>query len=214
MARAALCVVLCAHGCWPVSSSGYLPWSFPASLSPFLPCSSLSLLPRSVAPSSLRSLPPCPLSFAPSVHSSRHLLPPSLPSSLAPSLPPPSLHPSSSPSLSLPPIIHPSSLLPCHPTCLSACLRHIIQCTPHVVSGQQLHWVYCVAGSSQACQWDNGVVALSAGGSRLPWQRTPTSNPFLTYSKKSDGRNVLQTHINTVDDRTFPTVHAATLGSL
>ena len=27
-------------------------------------------------------------------------------------------------------------------------------------------------------------------------------------------RIVLQTHINTVDDRTFPTVHAATLGSL
>ena len=41
------------------------------------------------------------------------------------------------------------------------------------------------------------MVALSAGGSRLPWQRTPTTNPFLTNSKKSDGRNVLQTHINT-----------------
>ena len=58
------------------------------------------------------------------------------------------------------------------------------------------------------------TIALSAGGSRLPWQRTPTTNPFLTNSKKSDGRNVLQTHINTVDDRTFPTVHVATLGSL
>ena len=33
---------------------------------------------------------------------------------------------------------------------------------------------------------------------------------FLRIVKKSDDRNVLQTHINTVDDRTFPTVHAAT----
>ena len=55
-----------------------------------------------------------------------------------------------------------------------------------------------------------GVVAPSAGGSRLPWQRTPTTNPFFTNSKKSDGRNMLQTHINTVEARTFPTVHAAT----
>ena len=38
----------------------------------------------------------------------------------------------------------------------------------------------------------------------------PTTNPFLTNSKKSDDRNVLQTHINTVQARTFPTVHAAT----
>ena len=43
------------------------------------------------------------------------------------------------------------------------------------------------------------MVAPSAGGSRLPWQRTPTTNPFLTNSKKSDGRNMLQTHINTVE---------------
>ena len=28
------------------------------------------------------------------------------------------------------------------------------------------------------------MVAPSAGGSRLPWQRTPTTNPFLTNSKK------------------------------
>ena len=54
------------------------------------------------------------------------------------------------------------------------------------------------------------MVAPSAGGSRLPWQRTPTTNPFFTNSKKSDGRNMLQTHINTVEARTFPTVHAAT----
>ena len=55
----------------------------------------------------------------------------------------------------------------------------------------------------------NGVVAPSAGGSRLPWQRTPTTNPFFTNSKKSDVRNMLQTHINTVEARTFPTIHAA-----
>ena len=28
------------------------------------------------------------------------------------------------------------------------------------------------------------MVAPSAGGSRLHWQRTPTTNPFLTNSKK------------------------------
>ena len=28
------------------------------------------------------------------------------------------------------------------------------------------------------------MVAPSAGGSLLPWQRTPTTNPFLTNSKK------------------------------
>ena len=54
------------------------------------------------------------------------------------------------------------------------------------------------------------MVAPAAGGSRLPWQRTPTTNPFFTNSKKSDGRNMLQTHINTVEARTFPTVYAAT----
>ena len=69
---------------------------------------------------------------------------------------------------------------------------------------------YCLGRASHAWRWDNGVVAPSAGGSRLPWQRTPTTNPFLTNSKKSDGRNMLQTHINTVEARTFPTVHTAT----
>ena len=32
---------------------------------------------------------------------------------------------------------------------------------------------------------------------------------FFTNSKKSDGRNMLQTHVNTDEARTFPTVHAA-----
>ena len=56
----------------------------------------------------------------------------------------------------------------------------------------------------------SSLIISSSGGSRLPWQRTPTTNPFLTNSKKSDDQNVLQTHINTVQARTFPTVHAAT----
>ena len=38
----------------------------------------------------------------------------------------------------------------------------------------------------------------------------PPRMRFFTNSKKSDGRNMLQTHINTVEARTFPTVHAAT----
>ena len=39
---------------------------------------------------------------------------------------------------------------------------------------------------------------------------SPPRIRFFTNSKKSDGRNMLQTHINTVEARTFPTVHAAT----
>ena len=43
----------------------------------------------------------------------------------------------------------------------------------------------------------------------LPSANDPT-NPFLTNSKKSDGRNVLQTHINTVDEAcAFQWVQAA-----
>ena len=106
---------------------GYLPWSFPPSLSPFLRRSSrIAPLPLSVAPSLLRSLPPSPLPLAPSMHSS-------VPSSLVPFLNPPSLPilplspylasllPHSIPLLSLPPppspcslttIRRPSSLLP------------------------------------------------------------------------------------------------------
>ena len=82
---------------WPVSSSGYLPWSFPPSLSPFLPRSSPSFrcfLPPPLASSLLRSLPPSSLSLAPS-------MPKFLPHSFTSStLPPVLLHllnPSSSP---------------------------------------------------------------------------------------------------------------------
>ena len=39
------------------------------------------------------------------------------------------------------------------------------------------------------------MVAPSAGGSRLPWQRTPTTNPFLTNSKKiRRSKHVTNTH--------------------
>ena len=190
MARAALCVVLCAHGC--ILYTGQCPpqgTSLEVSLPPSLPsptllhlaCPSLrcSLLPplASSLPSFLRSGHACvpsslvpflnlpslpPLQLPPSLTSSlSHAislllpphsplapsLPPSLPRSLAPSLPP-SLPPSIPPSLppTIPPslpssILHPASLLPCLPPWLSACLRRIIQCTPCVVSGQQLHWV-------------------------------------------------------------------------
>ena len=181
-----------------------------------------TLLPFS-SPSFLHSLYPSPLSFAPSMAT---FLPHSFPSSTFPpflhsrSHPPshhrfltpsrcslPLLSPCSLPP-SLPPILHPASLLPCHPPCLSAYLRRIIECTTYVVSGQQLNWVYCVVGSSQAWQWDNGGVVLAAVTFSV---HTPTTNPFLTNSKKSDDRNVQQTHINTVHARTFPRVHAATL---
>ena len=144
MARAAFCVVLCAHGCIMYTGqchhqgtslevslplSPYLPRS---SLSPFLPppplTSSLPSFIRSVHPFLTRSLPQP--SFRPPLQ-----LPPSLTSSLPHAI-------SLSSLLTLPsllPILHPASLLPCLPPCLSACLRRIIQCTPCVVSGQQLH---------------------------------------------------------------------------
>ena len=123
MARAALCVVLCAVYCyWPVymSSSGYLPWSFPPSLYHVLPRSSLAPLPPSSARflhPLLPSLRPCLSSFPtrslpqPFLHSRSH--PPSHHRFLTPSPPPllpssstlPLLHPPLAPSL-------PSSILP------------------------------------------------------------------------------------------------------
>ena len=54
------------------------------------------------------------------------------------------------------------------------------------------------------------TMAWSAGGSRLPWQRTPTTNPFLTNSKKSEIDTCTKHDINTVDAITFPMVLAAT----
>ena len=117
---------------WPVSSSGYLSWSFPPSLSP----SSHAPLPRSVAPSLLRSLPPSSARFLPPLFPSlRQCL-----SSFLTRSPPqpflqscfhtPSHHRFLTPSPSSPPSpcsLLPSSILPCLP---APCRP--IQCTPYV----------------------------------------------------------------------------------
>ena len=200
----------CGIGCEYTVYSGYLPWSFIS----LLPCSILS----SRNPSPARFLHPAahasPRSFLACSHHQPSLPQPSLPpltlracvASLLPlSLPLLSLSPSFSPSLPLFPL--PPSL--CSPHCLLASCR-ATQYTLCVYTVLASCTGYCLGRASHAWRWDNGVVAPSAGGSRLPWQRTPTTNPFLTNSKKSDGRNMLQTHINTVEARTFPTVHAAT----
>ena len=98
------------------------------SLPPYRP-SSHAPLPRSVAPSFIRSLPPSSLSLTPFLSSTLPPLPlpPSLTSSLPHSLPS-SLAPS-----------HPPSLLPCLPPCLHAS-RHPIQCTLYVCFGK-LHCI-------------------------------------------------------------------------
>ena len=104
--------------------------SLEVSLPPYLPSSDgpplIAPLSLSVAPSLLRSLPPSPLPLAPSMHSSVPSLlfpclnppylpilplPPSLASLLPHSIP---LLPSF-PTCSLPPILRPSSVLPCLP---------------------------------------------------------------------------------------------------
>ena len=158
---AMLCVVLCAHGCilytgqcpplgTPPLKFPSLPISIPPTLLPFSsPSLRCFLLPplASPLPSFLRSVQAyVPSSLVPFLNllSLPPLpLPPSLTSSLPQALsllPPSPLSPRSlPPSPSLTPICHPASLLPCLPLCLSARLRRIIQCTPCVVSGQQLH---------------------------------------------------------------------------
>ena len=151
MARASLCVVLCAHGCilYTVLLS-VLPLKFPSLLislpptllpfsSPSLRCSllpplasSLQTFLRSVhayVPSSLvpflnlPSLPPLPL-------------PPSLTSSHPHALP--LLHPSPFSPCSIPPILHPASLLPCLLPCLPASAVqfnvHCVLCWPAALS--------------------------------------------------------------------------------
>ena len=199
----------------PLSS----PYSIPPSFSPSLPLFPLPPSLCSLPPSFSPSLPlfpfppsPCSLPLPP--------LPPSLPLSLPPSILPrpfPVSHhrflPPSRPLLppSLPPSILPRSFPA--PRCLLAACR-ATQYTLCVYTVLASCTGYCLGRASHAWRWDNGVVAPSAGGSRLPWQRTPTTNPFFTNSKKSDGRNMLQTHINTVEARTFPTVHTAIPGAI
>ena len=205
---ACLCSIL-------ASSLPPLTLSLPPSL-PLSPCSlSHHHLAPSIPPSFSPSLPlfplppsPCSLPLPP--------LPPPLPLSLPPSIlhrPFPVSHyrflPPSRPLFppSLPPSILPRSFPA--PRCLLASCR-ATQYTLCVYTVLASCTGYCLGRASHAWRWDNGVVAPSAGGSRLPWQRTPTTNLFFTNRKKSDGRNMLQTHINTVEARTFPTVHAAT----
>ena len=155
MARAALCVVLCAV--YYILYTGQCPLqgtSLEVSL-PYIPSSHappllLSLAPL-LTPSSARflsplfpTLRPCQSFFLtrsvpqPFIHSRSH--PPSLTSSLPHSLP---LLPPSPPSpCSLPPILHPSL-----PACLPACLPAFccaIQCAPYVC----LASMYCVTPSN------------------------------------------------------------------
>ena len=114
MARAALCVVLCAHSC--ILFTVQCPpqgTSLEVSLPPYLPRSSLSPLP----PSSARFIPP----LFPSLH-------PCLRSFLTRSLPQPSL-PSSTPAPNLPhiiasscPLVAPSPYSPLAPSLPPSCL--------------------------------------------------------------------------------------------
>ena len=212
------CVLFCSLYTvyWPVSSSGYLPWIFPPSLSPFLPRSSLAPIPRSVAPSLLRSLPSSPLSLAPSMPT---YLPHSSPSS---TIPPflhsrshtPSHHRFLTPSpCSLPPhppVIQPSVLLPCLPPCLPAS-RRPIQCTPYV----------CLACCTVLCS-AYPCVTLRQLGVRARW-RCRVNGPLLRSANVPPSRirfwrrvqhSTIDTcneyDINTVDASTFPWESAAT----
>ena len=152
MARAELCVVLCAVY-WPVSSSGYIPWSFPPSLSHFLPRSSLAHLPRSVAPSLVRSLPPSPLSLAPSM---------------------PTFLPHSLPSSTLPPFLHSRSHPPAHHRFLTPSLIYppLASSFPSSILSRSFPsvWIVCVFGKlhcivapSHVWHWDSGVFAPEEG---------------------------------------------------
>ena len=141
MARAALCVVLWAHGC--ILYTGQCPpqgTSLEVSLLPYLAASRAPIVLLSLAsllpPSSARFFPPLFPSLCPCLRSflTRCLPQTSLPSSTpAPTLP--HIITSSRSPVAPPPILHPASLLPCLPPCLSACLRRPIQCTQCVVFG-------------------------------------------------------------------------------
>ena len=184
----------CSHHHPSLPQPSLPPLTFRACLASLLPLS-LPLL----SPSLLLSLPP--LVPSPTI---TLLPPPPSPPPLPPALP-----------LSLPPSILPRPFPVSHHRFLppSRCLLASCRATQYALCVYTVLASctgYCLGRASHAWRWDNGVVAPSAGGSRLPLQRTPTTNPFFTNSKKSDGRNILQTHINTVEARTFPTVHAAT----
>ena len=173
------------------------------SLPPLVPSPTITLLPPSLPPSLLLSLPP--LVPSPTITLLPPLPPPPSPPSFPPSVPPPSILPRPfpvshhrflPPSHPLFPPSLPPSILPCSfpvPRCLLAsCRASFPRAMDHWPSGQYTLCVYtvlasctgyCLGRASHAWRWDNGV-APSAGGSRLPWQRTPTTNPFFTNSKK------------------------------
>ena len=114
------------------------------------------LLPPSLPPYILPR--PFPVSHHRFLPPSRPLLPPSLPPSILPlSFPAPRCPPAS-----------------CRATQYTPCVYTVlVSCTVYYVGGPSQ-----AALRSQAWHWDNGVVAPSAGGSVLPWQRTPTKSVF------------------------------------
>ena len=138
---------------------------------------------------------------------------PSLPCSHASSL-----------SRSIPPPL--TSSLPSFPRAVHASFGPFLARSLHQPSHLTLHWRSLPPSLPPSTITDSATapppIQLNVGLPRV-WRRraalsrsypfsvrTPTTNPFFTNSKKSDGRNRLQTHINTVEARTFPTVYAAT----
>ena len=152
------------------------------SLPPLVPSPTITLLPL---PPSLHPSP-CSLSHHHLAPSPPLPLPLSLPPSILPRPFPVSHHRFLPPSRPLFPPSLPPSILPRSfptPRCLLASCR-ATQYTLCVYTVLASCTGYCLGMASHAWRWDNGVVAPSAGGSRLPWQRTPTTNPFFTNSKQ------------------------------
>ena len=194
-----MCVVYCILACVILRVP---PLKFPSpyifsSHAPHLLFSLAPLLP----PSPARFLPPLFSSLYPCLRSilTRSIPHPSLPSStpgatlphiIASSLPPlapPLPHPPLA--TSLPPILHHSSFVPCLRPRLHVS-RRPIQCTPYACLASCT--VLCSAWpcmslrhwgvrASSKCRF-NGLLYLS--------ERTPTANPVLTKSEKSDDRHM------------------------
>ena len=160
-----------------------------------------------------------PSTFPPYLHSrslavSHHrFLPPSTPAPslshiIASSLPPsrPLLHPS------LPPSILPLSFPA--PRCPPASCR-ATQYTPCVYTVLVSCTGYCVGRAQPGGVTQPGVTLRQWSGRAISWWLAVTlaththDESVLTNSKKSDGRNVLQTQINTVEARTFQWVQVA-----
>ena len=149
---------------------------------------------------------------------SHPLLPPSLPPSILPRPFPVSHHRFLPPSRPLLPPSLPPSILPLSfpaPRCPPASC-HATQYTPCVYTVLVSYTGYCVGSAQPGGVTQPGVALRQWSGRAISrWLAVtlathPMTNPFLTNSKKkSDGRNVLQTHINTVEARTFQWVQVA-----